>query len=248
MNLKKITDICIKHDISVEELYFLQLLFYKQIPDLYRYSNYTPEEGVLRENPNFPERKANTKIFFVPAYGLPEVHYVQKHRNKDGEFIRNIDGTIKTTIHKNVAYIAGNRAQRSFTATDVESLVHRGFLIPIKGYEVSRKLTDYELSDEMEEILFWDFEEHINELYEAYPNTVVINGKEQLLKGVDRELLSKLYAEAILKNKLLHDEIVSKVKANRDIINMSILNFVKSRSWESLKFTKQDTEERVQAI
>ncbi len=205
-----IVDIAIKYDLSIEEIFILDLLYYRDWKNLYKYSNYTPLPNELRPNPNKKETA-----------------------NADGE-VRTIPG--EHGLPKRTGIVAGNRAVRAITGEAIADLMRRGFIereIP-ESRNGSYQLDDFVLSEKFTADLCFDTDKCIDELYEVYPKTMLIDGSPKILIGEDRVIMGMMYTNLIKRNYKLHRQIVEKVKLNKDKIQMGIKKFITGKVWEAL--------------
>jgi hypothetical protein len=104
----------------------------------------------------------------------------------------------------------------------------------------------FEVTESLAKELFFEVDKHIDELYEAYPAFILIDGKQAFLTAADRNLMSILYAKNIKRDINLHNEVIAKIKANYSNINMKIENFIKAKLWE--KLTLDEKVEKVASL
>jgi hypothetical protein len=97
----------------------------------------------------------------------------------------------------------------------------------------------FEVTDKLAKELFFEVDKHIDELYDAYPAFIVIDGRQAFLTAADRNLMSILYAKNIKRDINLHNEVIAKIKANEGNINMKIENFIKAKLWEKLSIEEK---------
>ncbi len=103
---------------------------------------------------------------------------------------------------------------------------------------------DIYLTDEFRDQYYVDVCEAGEELWEAYPNTTIIDGRSTILKKgemyngtyMDKDFLIKFYYQSIQFDKKKHEEILDLVKKARELglINFAIRNFILGKLWESL--------------
>lgn len=223
-NRDKIVNIAIKNDVSIEELFYLDMLFDRDWVNIYKYSNYTENPTVLRPNPNitYPNKepiKIGDKIKLSNEVGLPPV-----------------------------VGVVGNRQIRAISVTMIADLIDRGFIERDIPNTKTFDLTDFVLTEKFAKEFFFDKELHIKELYDNYPNFTTINGNKIWLKVVDKESLADLYSKLINRDLELHSSIINKIRVNSENLNMSIANFVKAKLWESLEDDVEEIEERTHRI
>lgn len=221
MNLEKVTDTLIKYDLSAEELFYLQLLYFRKYALSYKYGNFTPIAGEWRENPNCKTKAGDVIRDYVPPYGLPVVKE---------------------------ALVVGNRARRSITKDDINSLLERGFLeVDIAHQKKEISLDKFRISDAFAAEFAFEIGDTIDELYSVYPKQVVIDGKAAFLTVADRGSMGILYSTLINRDYEKHKEIIEKVKSNAHIINFSIEKFIRSKFWESLEIASVKVD-KIEAI
>ena len=217
LDLDKWVDVLVRYDISGEELTYLLLIYNKRFDLVYKYSNFTPKEGEVRPT-SATENMIGQKITLTSKYGVKE----------------------------NVL-VNGNRSRRAINSEMILSLAERGFIEQVIPSTKSTFQLDYfEVSDKLAKELFFEVDRHIDELYEVYPSFTMIDGKQAFLTSGDRNLLGILYAKNIKRNIELHSEILRKIEANKNNLNMKIENFIKAKLWE--KLTLDEKVEKVASL
>jgi hypothetical protein len=214
LDLEKWVDILVRYDVSGEELTYLLLIYNKRYDLVYKYSNFTPKDDEVRPT-SATENMVGQKITLTSKYGVKE----------------------------NVL-VNGKRSKRAINAEMVISLVERGLIEQvIPSTKNTFQLDYFEVTDKLAKELFFEVDKHIDELYDAYPAFIVIDGRQAFLTAADRNLMSILYAKNIKRDINLHNEVIAKIKANEGNINMKIENFIKAKLWEKLSI-----EEKVEKV
>jgi hypothetical protein len=209
LDLEKWVDILVRYDVSGEELMYLLLIYNKRYDLVYKYSNFTPKENEVRPSSS-TENLIGQKVTLTSKYGVKENMLVN-----------------------------GNRAKRAINAEMVISLAERGLIEQVIPSTKSTFQLDYfEVTESLAKELFFEVDKHIDELYEVYPAFIIIDGKQAFLTAADRNLMSILYAKNIKRDLNLHNEVIAKIKANQNNINMKIENFIKAKLWEKLEMTE----------
>ena len=100
------------------------------------------------------------------------------------------------------------------------------------------------VTDRFREAYYVDSQTAGEELWDAYPNTTVIDGRSVILKKGekigdtywDKDALILMYSKKIGSNKDLHESIVLKVKKARElgVLNFTIRSFIFDSLYESL--------------
>ena len=100
------------------------------------------------------------------------------------------------------------------------------------------------VTDNFREAYYIDSNTAGEELWEAYPNTTVIDGRSVILKKGekigdtywDKDALIQMYSRKIGSSKELHESIVSKVKKAKElgVLNFTIRSFIFDSLYESL--------------
>jgi hypothetical protein len=217
LDLDKWVDILVRYDISGEELTYLLLIYNKRYDLVYKYSNFTPKEDEVRPT-SATDNLIGQKITLTSKYGV-----------------------------KDNVLVNGNRARRAINADMVLSLVQRNLIEQVIPSNKNTFQLDYfEVTDKLAKELFFEVDKHIDELYEAYPSFILIDGKQAFLTAADRNLMSILYAKNIKRDINLHNQVIAKLKANYDNINMKIENFIKAKLWEKLSI--EDKVEKVSSL
>ncbi len=205
LDLEKWVDVLVKYDISGEELTYLLLIYNKRFDLVYKYSNFTPNEGEVRPT-SATEKMVGQRITLTSKYGVKE----------------------------NVL-VNGNRSRRAINSEMILSLAERGLIEQvIPSTKNTFQLDYFEVTEKLANELFFEVDKHIDELYEAYPTFTIIDGRQAFLTSADRNLMSILYAKNIKRNINTHNEVIAKVKSNYNNLNMKIENFIKSKLWEKL--------------
>ena len=141
------------------------------------------------------------------------------------------------------------KCKKSFyTNQELLVLANKGILEaePIaEAIKVNSRLEMFDLflTEEFRDLYYIDSEEAGKELWENYPNTTFIDGRDVPLKKgdkignvyYDKDTLIKLYCDKIQNNLDKHREIISKLKANKDKINFAIRSFILDEMWDSLE-------------
>lgn len=223
IDLEKIVDICVKHDLTFEECTYLYIIFHKKWKELYMYEHYTEDPKTNR---------VCERALAVPGY---------KAAVDNGETLLNN----KVGLPPKQVVISSRRRRKGITGEDISSLVNRGFLYRIASRSV-HDLDAYELTDKYYNIFYIDFEKHIEELKEVYPKQVEVQGKLYPLNLID-EATEKLYFKQIKGNLNTHKAVIQKIITNKDIINFKLENFIKTKGWEHLDI-KSSTVEKVESI
>ncbi|NBP00891.1 MAG: hypothetical protein EBU90_12300 [Proteobacteria bacterium] len=219
LDLDKWVDVLVKYDISGEELTYLLLIYNKRFDLVYKYSNFTPKEDEVRPT-SATENMINQRITLTSKYGVKE----------------------------NVL-VNGNRSKRAINTEMVLSLAERGLIEQvIPSTKNTFQLDYFEVTEKLAKEFFFEIDKHIDELYEAYPTFILIDGKQAFLTSADRNLMSILYAKNIKRNIDTHNEVIAKIKANYDNINMKIENFIKSKMWEKLSIVDNNKVEKVSSL
>jgi len=209
LDLDKWVDILVRYDVSGEELMYLLLIYNRRFDLVYKYSNFTPKENEVRPTSS-TENLIGQKVTLTSKYGVKE----------------------------NVL-VNGKRAKRAINSEMVISLAERGLIEQVIPSTKSTFQLDYfEVTESLAKELFFEVDKHIDELYEAYPAFITIDGKQAFLTAADRNLMSILYAKNIKRDINLHNEVIAKLKANYSNINMKIENFIKAKLWEKLEMTE----------
>jgi hypothetical protein len=209
LDLEKWVDILVRYDVSGEELTYLLLIYNKRYDLVYKYSNFTPKDDEVRPT-SATENMVGQKITLTSKYGVKE----------------------------NVL-VNGKRSKRAINAEMVISLVERGLIEQvIPSTKNTFQLDYFEVTDKLAKELFFEVDKHIDELYDAYPAFIVIDGRQAFLTAADRNLMSILYAKNIKRDINLHNEVIAKIKANEGNINMKIENFIKAKLWEKLEMAE----------
>ena len=217
LDLDKWVDILVRYDISGEELTYLLLIYNKRYDLVYKYSNFTPKDDEVRPT-SATDNLIGQKITLTSKYGV-----------------------------KDNVLVNGNRARRAINADMVLSLVQRNLIEQvIPSTKNTFQLDYFEVTDKLAKELFFEVDKHIDELYEAYPAFILIDGKQAFLTAADRNLMSILYAKNIKRDINTHNEVITKLKANHDNINMKIENFIKAKLWEKLSI--EDKVEKVSSL
>jgi hypothetical protein len=210
LDLEKWVDILVRYDVSGEELTYLLLIYNKRYDLVYKYSNFTPKDDEVRPT-SATENMVGQKITLTSKYGVKE----------------------------NVL-VNGKRSKRAINAEMVISLVERGLIEQvIPSTKNTFQLDYFEVTDKLAKELFFEVDKHIDELYDAYPAFIVIDGRQAFLTAADRNLMSILYAKNIKRDINLHNEVIAKIKANEGNINMKIENFIKAKLWEKLSIEEK---------
>jgi hypothetical protein len=209
LDLEKWVDILVRYDVSGEELTYLLLIYNKRYDLVYKYSNFTPKDDEVRPT-SATENMVGQKITLTSKYGVKE----------------------------NVL-VNGKRSKRAINAEMVISLVERGLIEQvIPSTKNTFQLDYFEVTDKLAKELFFEVDKHIDELYDAYPAFIIIDGRQAFLTAADRNLMSILYAKNIKRDINLHNEVIAKIKANEGNINMKIENFIKAKLWEKLEMAE----------
>lgn len=217
LDLDKWVDILVRYDVSGEELMYLLLIYNRRFDLVYKYSNFTPKENEVRPTSS-TENLIGQKVTLTSKYGVKE----------------------------NVL-VNGKRAKRAINSEMVISLAERGLIEQVIPSTKSTFQLDYfEVTESLAKELFFEVDKHIDELYEAYPAFITIDGKQAFLTAADRNLMSILYAKNIKRDINLHNEVIAKLKANYSNINMKIENFIKAKLWE--KLTLDEKVEKVASL
>jgi len=100
------------------------------------------------------------------------------------------------------------------------------------------------LTDEFQEAYYVDSNTAGEELWDAYPNTTIIDGRSVILKKGekigdtywDKDALILMYSKKIGSNKELHQSIVSKIKKAKElgVLNFTLRSFIFDEMWGSL--------------
>src|SRR6185312_12624375 len=100
------------------------------------------------------------------------------------------------------------------------------------------------LTDEFQEAYYVDSNTAGEELWDAYPNTTIIDGRSVILKKGekigdtywDKDALILMYSKKIGSNKELHQSIVSKVRKAKElgVLNFTLRSFIFDEMWGSL--------------
>ena len=146
--------------------------------------------------------------------------------------------TSKYGVKENVL-VNGNRSRRAINSEMLLSLAERNLIEQvIPSTKNTFQLDYFEVTEKLAKELFFEVDKHIDELYEAYPAFILIDGKQAFLTSADRNLMSILYAKNIKRDINTHNEVLAKVKANYGNLNMKIENFIKAKLWEKLEITE----------
>lgn len=139
-----------------------------------------------------------------------------------------------------------------FSRKDIEDLVEKGFLLNLNGiddlifedtgsiqvgnYSINLKVTPL-----FEKMFFVKTQVAGEELYEAYPGFITINGSQVPLKKgmeyngqyLDKRKLIKIYAKKIGNDIVLHQRILNAVKRASEMkqLNVSIKHFIMDEMW-----------------
>jgi len=100
------------------------------------------------------------------------------------------------------------------------------------------------LTDEFQEAYYVDSNTAGEELWDAYPNTTIIDGRSVILKKGekigdtywDKDALILMYSKKIGSNKELHQSIVSKIRKAKElgVLNFTLRSFIFDEMWGSL--------------
>jgi hypothetical protein len=217
LDLEKWVDVLVRYDVSGEELMYLLLIYNKRYDLVYKYSNFTPKDDEVRPT-SATESSIGQKVTLTSKYGV-----------------------------KDNVLVNGNRARRAINADMVISLVERGLIEQvIPSTKNTFQLDYFEVTDKLAKEFFFEVDKHIDELYDAYPASIIIDGRQAFLTAADRNLMSILYAKNIKRDINLHNEVIAKIKANEGNINMKIENFIKAKLWEKLSI--EDKVEKVSSL
>ena len=213
LDLDKWVEILVKYDISGEELTYLLLIYNKRFDLVYKYSNFTPKDDEVRPT-SATESSIGKRVTLTSKYGVKE----------------------------NVL-VNGNRSRRAINTEMILSLAERGLIEQvIPSTKNTFQLDYFEVTEKLANEFFFDMDEHIDEIFDEYPAFTIIDGKQAFLTSADRNLMSVLYAKNIKRDVNKHKEVIAKIRANKDALNMKIENFIKSKMWEKLNIesTKVD--------
>jgi hypothetical protein len=141
-----------------------------------------------------------------------------------------------------------------FSRQDVEALVDKGYILNLNGIddlifdedsgsiEVGNYSINLKITPMFEKMFFVKTEIAGEELYNAYPGFLFINGVQTPLKKgmefngqyLDRRKLSKIYARKIGNNRIFHQKIIDTVKRVSEMkqLNVSIKYFIMENLWE----------------
>lgn len=174
--------------------------------------------------------------------------------NQDGLYKFVIERFLKNHKSKIVTFNKDNVPILNKTPFTKETFIR----LKSKGYiefnedTVEQMVFSNELSvtKEFSEYLFTNSLEGGDELFEAYPDFIEINGKRmgaKVCSGTNIFDVQETYLELIGHNREKHEEILKKIgiaKRNKNpYVNISIVNFVNQECWKYLD-TKSDNYER----
>ena len=83
------------------------------------------------------------------------------------------------------------------------------------------------------------------EIYEIYPSFVYSNGVQIPLSTMDRNVFANLYEIAIMGSLEEHKEVLLDIKygKEKDLLNIGIEKFLKSKYWLAIRKKRMDTRE-----
>ncbi len=115
-----------------------------------------------------------------------------------------------------------------------KDLIDRGF---IKQIGEDSKPSDFELTEKFTHLFMKNHFFSADQVWEAYPSYVSINGKNIPLTTMDKYQFANLYAERIKYSIEEHKEVLLDIKYGRDkdLISMSIEKFVQAEMWTRLR-------------
>jgi hypothetical protein len=140
-------------------------------------------------------------------------------------------------IHKGV-----NSVGKKLFKTELDDLIDRGFITHVfvdKRDEYS--LDNYIVNDKFKEGFLDEEGDMFEELWQAYPKMMYINGIEYPSKTGDYEELKEKYIRLIKNSKRRHKEVLSKLEIHKSLNRyafMGIEKYIGSRQWENVEDVK----------
>lgn len=150
-------------------------------------------------------------------------------------------GVGKNTIYSKRASLYKYHSEvKHWSLPEIGDLVQRGFIVDMNKVHVDGKRQSYpdhyQVTEKFTSIVFGDPDDMGEQLWKAYPDFFVVDGKRYPAKTCQsgKEELLEYYTKVIKKNKLLHQSIVSLVtQFNKSgEIKMGIEKWVRNHYWE----------------
>jgi hypothetical protein len=214
VDIEKMTYLSNKYDLSYEEIVYLKILFDKDWKSLYIYENLTENSEENRVN----ERNTSTVYLNAIDKGIVPIS------NQVGLPLQQ-------------ARISSSRRRKGITPEDILSLVNRKIIYRLAGRTI-HELDAYELTDEYYNLFYIDFEAVFEDLREAYPSEIEVQGRTYPINLLE-EKDCKLYLKLIRNNIDKHKEIIAKINCNKERLNYKIDRFIATKAWEGLSLEKK---------
>ena len=124
-----------------------------------------------------------------------------------------------------------------FPNGEVEDLVGRGMLIDMNKDNGPIYADLLSLTDSAQTLLFKNIEQCGNEMWDAYPSFIMVNGAQVPAKTCDKDDIMDLYGDIIAYNPIYHRRVLELIAyaKNNGLISMGIEKWVKSRQWEAIE-------------
>lgn len=135
-----------------------------------------------------------------------------------------------------------------FNKEDFKDLIDKGYLLNSNPNATSYDIINLFVTPEFAEYIIIEEDEAFEQLMEAYPDYVLVNGRRFPAKGLkldEEKGVRELYGKIIKKNKFLHFDIITITKewkvATNNEATIKIDKYVVSRYWEQIRNSNEST-------
>lgn len=128
-----------------------------------------------------------------------------------------------------------------FKAEEIKDLIERGYIEDFNEKNPNGTRQDfvdsYLVTPKFTREIFVETEQAGEELWNAFPAFISINGSRVSARSTDKDILIKNYIKKIKNNKKLHEEVLSllKLAVERSEIKMGIEKWVGGEQWVTLR-------------
>lgn len=133
---------------------------------------------------------------------------------------------------------------KGFESTDFELLIEKGWLVNTNPKAKAYNMINLFVSPEFAEMVLIEPDQAWDELFDAYPAHLLIEGKKvpaKTLNSQDYRAVEETYKKYINKNKFLHARVIAAVNKwksdNNGYATIKIDKFVMGKYWDEIEKT-----------